>query len=65
MAFKLNPFTGKFDYYQNYGDDWEFTENGYDLELWYKSQKMHTWTADVPSSVGSPYGLLLALTKPS
>ena len=67
--FKINPFTSRFDYTvdaNGIGTEWYFVENGYTLELWWKSTLVHSWSVDAPTiGVGQPMGLLLTLTYAS
>jgi len=69
FAKQFNPFTGELDYYatsNGEGTEWYFVENGYTLELWWKSTLVHSWSVDAPTiGVGQPMGLLLTLTYAS
>jgi hypothetical protein len=63
MAYKFNPFTGKFDI-TDLPSEAKFIKNGNDLELWWKGQLMHIWTYVPPALVsGAPTGLLLVITN--
>lgn len=64
MKYEYNFNTGKLDLVP-FSSDVQFIENGNDLELWWKSQKMQTWTYVPPvATPGSPIGILMAITYP-